>query len=315
MSSSSTFMSSCSTSSPLSLHFKFKFKFPSISHPSSLSTVKFGAKSLRISSSIVNCQISGKNGVRDINRRKGLLFTATLPFLLPIVEEFGAKAAESGGSNEYLVLKEEAAKVVSKGKAAGILRLAFHDAGTFEIDNNSGGMNGSIILEKAKSQVDAIQPVSWADMIAVGGAVAVSVCGGPSIPVSLGRLDSMKPDPEGKLPEESLDANGLKRCFQRKGFSTQDLVALSGAHTIGSKGFGNPTVFDNSYFKILLDKPWQSPGGMSRMIGLPSDHALVEDDECLRWIRKYADNQNLFFEDFNKAYVKLVNSGARWKSL
>jgi len=24
-------------------------------------------------------------------------------------------------------------------------------------------------------------------------------------------------------------------------------------------------------------------GGMSSMIGLPSDHALVEDDECLRF--------------------------------
>lgn len=41
---------------------------------------------------------------------------------------------------------------------------------------------------------------------------------------------------------------------------TQDLVALSGAHTLGSKGFGNPTVFDNSYFKILLQKPWMPSG-------------------------------------------------------
>ena len=37
----------------------------------------------------------------------------------------------------------------------------------------------------------------------------------------------------------------------------QDLVALSGAHTLGSKGFGDPNVFDNSYFKILLEKPWK----------------------------------------------------------
>lgn len=37
---------------------------------------------------------------------------------------------------------------------------------------------------------------------------------------------------------------------------TQELVALSGAHTIGSKGFGDPTVFDNAYYKILLEKPW-----------------------------------------------------------
>lgn len=256
------------------------------------------------------------------------MFTATLPFL-EFMEEFGAKAAESGRSD---YVREEVTKVVSKAKAAGVLRLAFHDAATFEMDDNSGGMNGSIVyelerpenaglkkslkvLEKAKNQVDAIQTVSWADTIAVGGAVAVSVCGGPSIPVSLGRLDSMEPDPEGKLPKESLDASGLKQCFQRKGFLIRDLVALSGAHTLGSKGFGNPTVFDNSYFKILLEKPWQSSGGMSSMIGLPSDRALVEDDECLRWIRKYGDNQDLFFEDFKNAYIKLVNTGARWKSL
>ncbi|KAL0327420.1 UNVERIFIED_CONTAM: putative L-ascorbate peroxidase 6 [Sesamum angustifolium] len=154
--------------------------------------------------------------------------------------------------------------------------------------------------------------VSWADFIAVAGAEAVLVCGGPKIPVQLGRVDAKVPDPEGKLPEESLDATAMKQCFQRKGFSAQELVALSGAHTLGSKGFGNPTVFDNSYFKILLEKPWSSSGGMSSMIGLPSDRALVEDDECIRWISKYADDQNLFFEDFKNVYIKLVNTGAEW---
>lgn len=28
-----------------------------------------------------------------------------------------------------------------------------------------------------------------------------------------------EPDPEGKLPAESLDAISLKQCFQRKGFT------------------------------------------------------------------------------------------------
>ncbi|XP_071918059.1 putative L-ascorbate peroxidase 6 isoform X4 [Coffea arabica] len=229
-------------------------------------------------------------------------------------------------------MREEIGKVLSKGKAAGVLRLVFHDAGTFDIYDKTGGMNGSIlheldrpenkglkksvkILEKAKSQIDILYPVSWADLIAVAGAEAVSVCGGPKIPVQLGRIDSMLADPEQKLPEESLDAAGLKQCFQRTGFSTQELVALSGAHTLGSKGFGNPTIFDNSYFKILLEKPWLSSAGMSAMIGLPSDRALVEDDECTTWISKYANDQNLFFEDFKDAYIKLVNTGARWRSI
>lgn len=29
-------------------------------------------------------------------------------------------------------------KVLSKGNAAGVLRLVFHDAGTFDMDDNSG---------------------------------------------------------------------------------------------------------------------------------------------------------------------------------
>ncbi|PSR91839.1 L-ascorbate peroxidase [Actinidia chinensis var. chinensis] len=263
------------------------------------------------------------------NGRRGIITAATIPIFLKLhecLEGYRANAAE-----DSFLLKEELRKLLSKGKAAGVLRLVFHDAGTFEMDENAGGMNGSIvyeldrpenkglknplkILEEAKAVADMVQPVSWADMIAVAGAEAVAVCGGPNIPVQLGRIDSMVPDPEGKLPQESLDASGLKQCFQRKGFSTQELVALSGAHTLGSKGFGNPTVFDNSYFKILVEKPWSSSAGMSSMIGLPSDRALVEDDECMRWISKYANDQNLFFEDFKNVYMKLVNTGARWKS-
>lgn len=258
--------------------------------------------------------------------------TAALPLLLPFSKCMeAATAAVESETNGYEVIKEEIRKVVSKGKAAAVLRLVFHDAGTFQLDDHSGGMNGSVIyeldrpenkglktpfkiLEKAKSEVDAVKQVSWADMIAVAGAEAVSICGGPTIQVAMGRLDSKEPDPEGKLPEETLDASGLKQSFQTKGLSTQELVALSGAHTLGSKGFGSPTVFDNSYFKVLLEESVSS-GSMSSMTGLPSDRALAKDDECLRWIKKYADDQNSFFEDFEKAYVKLVNSGARWKRL
>ncbi|KAK7845649.1 putative l-ascorbate peroxidase 6 [Quercus suber] len=100
----------------------------------------------------------------------------------------------------------ETSQGTSDEKKTGMIKLSayssfslvFHDAGTFDMDENS---------------------ISWADMIAVAGAEAVSLCGGPTIPVPLGRLDSMEPDPEGKLPQESLDAPGLKQSFQRKGLS------------------------------------------------------------------------------------------------
>ncbi|CAI9096651.1 OLC1v1032845C1 [Oldenlandia corymbosa var. corymbosa] len=265
------------------------------------------------------CNLSNSLG------RRQLMYMSTIPFLIP-------PGIAVSSTSDLLHVKEEIRNVLSKGKAAGVLRLVFHDAGTFDINEKTGGMNGSIvneldrpenkglkksvkILEKAKAQIEVQCPVSWADVIAVAGAEAVSICEGPTISVQLGRMDSLVPDPEGKLPEESLDAPALKQCFQNKGFSVQELVALSGAHTLGGKGFGNPTVFDNSYFKILLEKPWLSSAGMSSMIGLPSDRALADDDECLRWISKYADNQELFFDDFKNVYIKLVNTGAKWRTI
>ncbi|KAI3454206.1 hypothetical protein Pfo_010869 [Paulownia fortunei] len=251
-------------------------RFPAKNSPA----VKFGGKRLTVACAASSASPFG---------RRALMYMATTSFLMPS-PNFAA------ATDEKSFLQEEIRKVLSKGKAAGLLRLVFHDAGTFDKGDKRGGMNGSIvyeldrpenkdlkksILEKAKGQVDAIHPVSWADLIAVAGAEAVLVCGGPKIPVQLGRVDATMHDPEEQLPEESLDAAAMKQCFQRKGFSAQELVALSGAHTLGSKGFGNPTVFDNSYYKILLEKPWSSSGGMSGMIGLPSDRALAEDDEYI----------------------------------
>ncbi|WVZ92205.1 hypothetical protein U9M48_038288 [Paspalum notatum var. saurae] len=259
-------------------------------------------------------------------RRRNFASSILLPFLLPCVNISTAAEIYDGS-----IIRSGVRNVLTKAKAAGVLRLVFHDAGTFDISEKSGGMNGSIIYEidrpentglnrsikvlgKAKKEIDNVQKVSWADLIAVAGAEAVALCGGPEIPVRIGRLDSRAADPAGKLPEETLDATSLKTLFGKKGFSTQEMVVLSGAHTIGGKGFGSPIVFDNTYFKVLLEKPQTSSSGMAAMVGLRTDWALTEDDECLRWIRVYAEDQARFFDDFKDAYIKLVDSGASWRT-
>ncbi|KAF2530439.1 hypothetical protein F2Q70_00033411 [Brassica cretica] len=301
-----------------SLNFKCELESPAKTRLFSPATGRHVVRSLKAWRVRCSSDDPGSRHVYVSSRRNMVVMLSTVQLLSHSLPPDG-KAADM-----YPLIKDEIRRVVTKGKAAGVLRLVFHDAGTFEFDDNTGGINGSIVYElerpengeKAKVKVDEIQPVSWADMIAVGGSEAVSMCGGPTIPVVLGRLDSMQPDPEDKLPPESLNASGLKECFQRKGFSTQELVALSGAHTIGSKGFGDPFTFDNAYYKILLEKPWRSTTSkMTSMVGLPSDHALVEDDECLRWVKEYAEDQDKFFRDFTNAYIKLVNSGAKWKTL
>uniref|UniRef100_A0ACD5ZT10 Uncharacterized protein n=1 Tax=Avena sativa TaxID=4498 RepID=A0ACD5ZT10_AVESA len=249
-------------------------------------------------------------------RRRDFAAVALLPFILPHVDTASAAEPYDGS-----VIQNGVRNVLTKVKAAGVLRLVFHDAGTFDIGDKSGGMNGSIIYEvdrpentglskplkilrKAKEGIDQVQQVA--------GAEAVALCGGPEIPVRLGRLDSSTADPIGKLPEETLDIVALRTSFGKKGFSIQEMVVLSGAHTIGGKGFGNPNAFDNTYFKILLEKPQPTSSGMP--IGLPTDWALTKDDECLRWINIYAEDQGKFFTDFRDAYTKLVDSGASWRT-
>lgn len=59
----------------------------------------------------------------------------------------------------------------------------------------------------------------------------------------------------------------LKSVFGRMGLSMQELLALCGAHTLGSKGFGDPLTFDNEYYRILLRRPWKSGQEMDLMIG------------------------------------------------
>ncbi|OLP90738.1 putative L-ascorbate peroxidase 3 [Symbiodinium microadriaticum] len=83
------------------------------------------------------------------------------------------------------------------------------------------------------------------------------------------------------------DANHIRGIFGPKGFEDRDMVALSGAHT-------DKLLFDNSYFKDLLQKPWTK------------DMALVEDPAFKQHVERYAADQKSWFDDFAKACVQHV---------
>eukprot|EP00271_Cylindrocystis_brebissonii_P015663 TRINITY_DN38619_c0_g1_i1.p1 TRINITY_DN38619_c0_g1~~TRINITY_DN38619_c0_g1_i1.p1 ORF type:complete len:403 (+),score=49.98 TRINITY_DN38619_c0_g1_i1:112-1320(+) len=317
-----------------------------------------------------SCRCEESSQRRLAGRREALGILSTL---LVLAGGNSGQAAERNGNAVAAEMTLEAQddlknqikaalrKVVSKPKAAGVLRLVFHDAGTFDLASASGdllvwvtggcsqgsndgpggvscwqagGMNGSVIAELERPESNGLKrplrvlenvrteletrgvpaaAVSWADLIAVAGAEAVAICGGPAIDVRLGRLDSKFADPEDRMPAENLAAPDLKQAFISKGFSVREMVALSGAHTLGSKGFGDPVKFDNSYFSTLLARPWIQPkDNMATMIGIASDRAIADDEECLAWIRLYASDQSAFFADFTRAYSKMIDLGARW---
>eukprot|EP00898_Chlorokybus_atmophyticus_P008447 jgi/Chlat1/8603/Chrsp86S07999 len=288
-----------------------------------------------------------------IQRSSGLLLfmPAAAPVLTTFVTRNGSNAARAvdapsprsgvpkspeANATLYAALQSAIRETTSKGKAPGVLRLAFHDAGTYDPFAGAvlqGGPNGSIRFEDKRPENEGLQrplrviaktmaslkkqlpnaTVSWADVIAVAGAESVAITGGPTFRVPIGRVDAQASDADGRMPGENWTAAQLKSHFAAQGFSTRELVALLGAHTIGFKGYGMPDVFDNTYYKTLLEKPWKnSKDAMAYMIGIPIDHAVAEDTECLQWIQLYAADQQQFFNDFAAAYTKMTSAGAVW---
>lgn len=65
----------------------------------------------------------------------------------------------------------------------------------------------------------------------------------------------------------------------------------------------NPYVFDNTYFKEVL------LGHDSRYLKTEADLKLLHDPELKKWVETYAEDENLFFENYAKAHVKVSEKG------
>ncbi|XP_060675058.1 L-ascorbate peroxidase 3-like isoform X2 [Ziziphus jujuba] len=214
---------------------------------------------------------------------------------------------------EYLKEIEKArrdlrALISSKQCAPIMLRLAWHDAGTYDAKAKTGGPNGSIrnveelnqsannglkIAVDLCEEVKAKHPkITYADLYQLAGIVAVEVTGGPSIDFVPGRKDSDASPDEGRLPDAEQGPSHLRNVFYRMGLSDRDIVALSGGHTLGRahkdrSGFDGPWTkeplkFDNSYFKELLK------GETKGLLKLPTDKALIEDPKFRIYVEQYA---------------------------
>nr|KJB26144.1 hypothetical protein B456_004G227300 [Gossypium raimondii] len=141
------------------------------------------------------------------------------------------------------------ALIAEKNCAPLMLRLAWHSAGTFDVKTKTGGPFGTMkqpaelahaanngldiavrLLEPIKEQFPIL---SYADFYQVAGVVAVEITGGPEIPFHPGRVDKPYPPPEGRLPNATEGADHLRQVFSHQmGLSDQDIVALSGGHTL-----------------------------------------------------------------------------------
>ncbi|GAB0492517.1 hypothetical protein MMPV_003780 [Pyropia vietnamensis] len=214
-----------------------------------------------------------------------------------------------------------------------MVRLAWHDAGTYDKESKTGGPCGSIRFEPEIKHaanagltiaMDMLEPikkdfpdVSYADLYQLASVQAIAFAGGPKIPFRFGRKDSLKdavPTPADRLPDADQRMSHLRDIFYRMGMDDSEIVALSGAHTLGRahpERSGKdgpwtkvPIVFDNTYFvEILKEKP--DPA----LLRLESDLALLDEPETKSLVEKYAADQDAFFADYAKAHAKLSELG------
>ncbi|KAI5055559.1 hypothetical protein GOP47_0029080 [Adiantum capillus-veneris] len=198
-------------------------------------------------------------------------------------------------------------------------------------------------IDAIKKAVEASCPgvVSCADIVALATFEAVQFLGGPSWQVQLGRRDSrtsLAANGNANIPQSNLDGDQLISLFSSKGLDVGDLVALSGAHTIGfakcrqfdfrlngndpfydaaftgqlrgqcpATGSTNvvpfdpssPFGFDNSYYKTL-----QRNRGL-----LLTDQALLSDNQTRALVDAFAASQSQFFQAFSTSIVKMFSVG------
>jgi peroxidase len=140
--------------------------------------------------------------------------------------------------------------------AASLMRLEFHDCfvqgcdGSVLLDNtanftgekdaigNLNSLRGFDVIDEIKEWLEreCPQTVSCADILALVARDSVVEVGGPSWTVEYGRRDGVTANitlANEELPSALNSGPQLQSNFESKGFNLQQMVALSGAHTIG----------------------------------------------------------------------------------
>ena len=113
-----------------------------------------------------------------------------------------------------------------------------------------------------------------------------------------------------------------------QGLNDKDIVALAGAHALGRchrnrSGYdgpwtNSPTAFSNDYFVQLFERKWtprqwdgplQYEDETKTLMMLPADLAFAQDPIFEGWARKFASDEDLFFDAFSQAFSKLLELG------
>ncbi|OHW95463.1 peroxidase domain-containing protein [Colletotrichum incanum] len=131
--------------------------------------------------------------------------------------------------------------------AAEWIRTAFHDVATTDAAAGTGGLDGSIWFELARTENGGAAfnntfsffsnlysvRASAADLLAMSVVVANAGCGGARMPFRAGRIDAVEAGPAG-VPEPDTPLDTTRSTFAKAGFSESEMIALVACgHTLG----------------------------------------------------------------------------------
>ncbi|XP_062216998.1 peroxidase 5-like [Phragmites australis] len=267
-----------------------------------------------------------------------------------------------------IIVQEEVSKAVSGSPAvaAGLVRLHFHDCfvrgcdASVLLDSTPGNqaekdappntsLRGFEVIDSAKTRLEqaCFGVVSCADVLAFAARDALALVGGNAYQVPAGRRDgnvSVAQETNGNLPPPTANVNQLNQIFGSKGLTQADMVALSGAHTIGNAhcssftnrlysygaNAGQDPSMDPSYLAALTQQCPQQQGSAAgaQMVAmdpvtptafdtnyyanvvanrglLSSDQALLSDPTTAAQVVGYTNSPDSFQADFAAAMVKM----------
>ncbi|XP_078161280.1 peroxidase 1-like [Carex rostrata] len=246
----------------------------------------------------------------------------------------------------------------NSGVAAGLIRLHFHDCfvrgceGSVLLDSpnntsekdappNNPSLHGFEVIDAAKSAIEAICPqtVSCADILAFAARDSITLTGNITYDVPAGRRDgtvSNFTEALLNLPRSNFSASQLITNFKGKNLTEEELVTLSGAHTLGvshciqfvdriyksstiSQTYAsllqnlcpeNVTQLDPRVTALDLISPTVLDNKyyvlLKESLGLlTSDDALLTDANLSAIVTDYANHQKTWEGRFAKAMVKM----------
>ncbi|WOL19678.1 hypothetical protein Cni_G28480 [Canna indica] len=304
---------------------------------------------------------------------QGILFSnliAVFVFFTPSASQLSSDFYSFSCPNVELFVKDtvRSASDFDSTIPGKLLRLLFHDClvegcdgsvllqgnGTERTDPANKSLGAFSVVESAKRLLEVVCPgtVSCADILVLAARDAVELTGGPLIEVPLGRRDGLVSSASNVRPnivDTSFSVDELAQRFTSKGLSIEDLVVLSGAHTIGSShcnafserftqdSNGNlvpdDTLMEKDFAMQLAKKCPASASAATTVANdlstpalfdnqyyinvlankglLHSDSVLIADNRTRSKVEEFAQSQDAFFTSWEASFLRLSTIGVK----